>query len=278
MEGSHAGRIRTTPQGWCRRAFTCRCHAGLSGDEIERCCVSGLEQVCGSTERLNSWLRRGTATHVVAAVTLAVVWLAPAIGQTAGTARPDAPTAGTSDRATADRFRREGKLDEADRALTALLADEPENASLWFARGEVRALQGRHINAAADFSAAVRYAPQHARAYAARSEQLRLLGALPRAIEDATAAIRIDPRFAQAYAARAYALQRLGRNAEAHRDADTALEHDAVNPLALLARGLARERPEPDAARRDIERALALGLQSPVATAALLRLGGPARR
>lgn len=231
--------------------------------------MNGFEHDCDGVERQ----RRQAAARVVAGAALAVLWLAPAQAQTTDTAQSGAAAVTATNQTPAEHLKRDGRLDEAERALTARLADEPENAALWFSRGEVRALQGRHIHAAADFSAALRYAPRNASAYAARSEQLRLLGALPRAIEDASAAIQIDPRFAQAYAARAYALQRLGRNAEALRDADAALEHDAANVLALLARGLARERTEPDAARRDIERAVELGLQSPVAAAALVRLG-----
>ncbi|MBV1696297.1 MAG: tetratricopeptide repeat protein [Hyphomicrobiales bacterium] len=251
-----------------------------SVNEIERWCVSGFEHDRNGAKRLRPRRRRVAAACLIWAASL-VLWVSPAMAQTTGAAQPGAASSGVREETLserAERLKRGGRLDDADRALTTLLADEPENAAHWFSRGEVRALQGRHIHAAADFSAALRYAPQNARAFAARSEQLRLLGALPRAIEDATAAIGIDPRFAQAYAARAYALQRLGRNAEALRDAESALQLDGSTALALLARGLARERPDPAAARRDIERAVELGLQSPVATAALQRLSGTTRR
>lgn len=242
--------------------------------------MTGFEHDALGAKRLRRARRREAAARLIWAVSL-VLWASPAMTQTAGPAQHGAASSGARDEtltARAERSKRDGRLDDADRALTTLLAHEPENAAHWLARGEVRALQGRHIHAAADFSAALRYAPQDARAYAARSEQLRLLGALPRAIEDATAAIRLDPRFAQAYAARAYALQRLGRNVEALRDAESALQLDGSTALALLARGLARERPDPASARRDIQRAVELGLQSPVATAALQRLSGTTRR
>jgi tetratricopeptide (TPR) repeat protein len=242
--------------------------------------VTGFKTDRHDAKRLHARCRLGAAACTIAAASFSLFFSA-AMAQVSSQPQPGTASASAREETLierAQRFKRDGRLDDADRTLTTLLADEPENAAHWFARGEVRALQGRHIQSAADFSVALRYAPQNARAYAARSEQLRRLGALPRAIEDATAAIRIDPQFAPAYAARAYALQRLGRNVEAVRDAQTALQLDAGNALALLARGLARERPEPAAARRDIERAAELGLQSPVATAALRRLGATTPR
>jgi tetratricopeptide (TPR) repeat protein len=176
--------------------------------------------------------------------------------------------------ARAAQYQASGRPLDALSDLSGALAADPKNAVLWTKRGDVRAGLGQRIRSAADYSVALKYDPKSVPALLGRGEQFRLLGALQKSVEDMSAVLAIDPRSSSALAARAYANERLGRVDGALKDADEALKLDANATLALLARGLARQTTDKAAAVGDLRRVLQLDPKSPVAAAALKKLGG----
>lgn len=166
-----------------------------------------------------------------------------------------------------------GRPRDALEDLSRALAADPQNADLWTKRGDVRAGLGQRIRAAADYAVALKYEPRSVPALLGRGEQFRLLGALKRSVEDLTSALALEPRSSGALAARAYAHERLGKTADALADAEAALKIDPDATLAILARGLARRSTDKAAAVIDLKRVLQLDPKSPVAAAALKKLG-----
>ena len=112
-----------------------------------------------------------------------------------------------SDRTASEAFALLGqrKFDDALRAFTNILANDPENVDALFGRGFAFLEKNHPDSAIADFGWAVRSAPDFAAAYRQRGRAYAMMGDYYGAVADATEAIRLNPDFAMAYFDRAEA-------------------------------------------------------------------------
>lgn len=123
-----------------------------------------------------------------------------------------------------------GDLEGAEELFGRLIAEQPENASLWSNRGSVRVSLEKFEEAASDLSEAVKLAPLAPVPFLNRAIAFEALGRFQEAIDDCKAAIVNDPNEYAAWF-------NLGNVYARVEDYDRSL--DAYTRAALLAPGIA---------------------------------------
>ena len=185
-----------------------------------------------------------------------------------------------------------GEIDRAEVPLSRAVALDPRRFWAWFALGICHSDQGRHHDAAHDFSVCTTLAPGFAWPHLNRGLALARSGRLLEARVAYDRALELDPDFAEALVdralvdlelddpaqalrdldraiglgrrapavltARAEALARLGRRDEAERAYSEVIPGNPADPIALVARGFFRLGGDPAGAEEDFGRALDL--------------------
>jgi serine/threonine protein kinase/tetratricopeptide (TPR) repeat protein len=185
-----------------------------------------------------------------------------------------------------------GDLTRAEESLRQAVELDPRSFWAWFALGHCHFEQGRPIDAAGDFAACIAIEPKFAWPHFNRGLSLARAGRLQAAVGEYKQALKANPRFAEAWVNQALANLELGRLAAADRsmaeayalgrrepavlaawaeikarrgdrnDAeslfDRLLEESPKDPMLLTARGVFRVASNPDGARADLRRALAI--------------------
>jgi tetratricopeptide (TPR) repeat protein len=108
--------------------------------------------------------------------------------------------------------------------LAALLADLPNEESLYLRRGRIQAQLGHWQEAVGDFSRAIDLATQDRGVWFSRGEAYLRLADPPKAVLDFTRAIELEPNHAWAWHNRGHANERLGRWDEAFADFSKSIE------------------------------------------------------
>ena len=163
-------------------------------------------------------------------------------------------------------------LDESEGVLEKLL-NGPEKAAVvgsapgreeavierLFQLGQSRFLHGKYQQAAAYFTAALKFNPTDARLYAHRGDAYRLQGEYERALADFHTALRLDPSNPSALVHRANAYHLSGEQEQALADCAAALELHPNNPAAYRIRaGAYSELGRYDLALADLTEVIAL--------------------
>ena len=163
----------------------------------------------------------------------------------------DSCTALIDDPATADADRLEArvvramarhKAGESDKALDELghvIADDPNPAHAYRARGEILRQQRKTVEAFDALNQAIRLEPDNAEGYETRANIFNNAGKYDRAIEDYDEALRLKPDFAMAYADRAAAWYFKGDYQKAIADDDQAIKLDPNRAQTYTNRGVA---------------------------------------
>ena len=107
-----------------------------------------------------------------------------------------------------------------------------------FQLGQSRFLHGKYQQAAAYFTAALKFNPTDARLYAHRGDAYRLQGEYERALADFHTALRLDPSNPSALVHRANAYHLSGEQEQALADCAAALELHPNNPAAYRIRAV----------------------------------------
>jgi serine/threonine protein kinase/Tfp pilus assembly protein PilF len=192
---------------------------------------------------------------------------------------------------------KEGEYRKAVPHLWRATQDDPAMFSAWFVRGNAHLALGQAEFAAECFSACIALRPEFAPAWYQRSLAYARLHFHDRALADCDRAIDLDPDFARAYIHRAAVRQaldrwddsladlervakcsycpsqvfflrarvrdKLGDRAGAAEDFAHGLKTEPTDEVSYLARAVALEGREPNAALADVERALKLNPVSP---------------
>ncbi|MEE4381120.1 MAG: tetratricopeptide repeat protein, partial [Pseudomonadales bacterium] len=108
-----------------------------------------------------------------------------------------------------------GRLDDARRALDALLEAQPEDVEAHYTRAVVHRYAGRIDAARADLETVKRLVPNHGRAHQEEGHLLRALGDLEGAAAAYGRATRLNPALEASFRARLELLEQLGRASEA---------------------------------------------------------------
>jgi tetratricopeptide (TPR) repeat protein len=125
----------------------------------------------------------------------------------------------------------------AESGLDEAVAARPESPDAWSARGAWRHRQGRFVDAAADFTEALRLAPGDAALLRQRAAARLRCGNAEEAIEDYSASLRAEPTNLEALTGRAQARESLGDHEGAAADFTEALRHDPKNEHLYFGRG-----------------------------------------
>jgi tetratricopeptide (TPR) repeat protein len=134
----------------------------------------------------------------------------------------------------------QGNLTETIADYTEAIRLNPQDAEAYNFRGITRAAQGDLQGAIADFDEAIHLDPQYADAYYNRGIARADLGDLESAITDYTEAIRLNPQHASAYRNRGLARADLGDLEGAIADYTEAISLNPQNATAYEDRGIAR--------------------------------------
>lgn len=134
---------------------------------------------------------------------------------------------------------------------------EPQNPDMFIARGCVYISMGDLTSAVADFDRAIAVKPTDAMAYANRGAAYSKMGDVQRAIADYSSAIQYEPRYANSYANRAYAYYKIGEYEKGLADCDKAIKLRPEDANAYCNRGHCRAAlGDADGAAADFRRAL----------------------
>ena len=126
------------------------------------------------------------------------------------------------------------KVDDRIRACTRALAanvNPSHTAGLHQQRGELYSSIGQHLDALADFDAAMRMGRTDANAYIQRCFSNKALGHLDRALADCNAAIIMDDQRAQYYSLRGDIYMAMGDLKKAQSNYDVAINYDQWSGL-----------------------------------------------
>ena len=158
----------------------------------------------------------------------------------------------------------QGRLEEAWRAFSEVIAADPANAMAFHLRGLVYLQAGQAQEAIGDLRQAVLLNPRDAVGHSNLAGALREAGAYDEALASGERAIGLDPAFAEAYLHCGNALLDLARPAEALARYDQAIARQPKDPRPHSNRGAALRSLNrlPDAAR-SYERAMALDPVTP---------------
>jgi Caspase domain/Tetratricopeptide repeat len=146
---------------------------------------------------------------------------------------PDKPVEKT-DMALAD--------DPTIKSLTAKLADNPDDGSALYRRGQVYASKGAYDLAINDFNESLRLNPRDVEAFNNRCWARTVIGDLQAALKDCNEALRLRPNFVDALDSRGLVNLKSGQTKNAIADFDAALRINPRLTSSLYGRGLAKQR------------------------------------
>lgn len=132
--------------------------------------------------------------------------------------------------------------DPTIKALTAKLADNPDDAGALYRRGQVYASKGAYELAIKDFSDSIRLNPKDVEAYNNRCWARTVIGDLQPALKDCNEALRLRPNFVDALDSRGLVNLKNGQTKNAIVDFDAALKINPRLTSSLYGRGLAKQR------------------------------------
>ncbi len=132
--------------------------------------------------------------------------------------------------------------DPTIKSLTSKLADNPDDASALYRRGQVYASKGAYQLAVNDFTASLRLNPKDVEAYNNRCWARTVIGDLQSALRDCNEALRLRPNFVDALDSRGLVNLKSGQTKNAIADFDAALKINPRLTSSLYGRGLAKQR------------------------------------
>jgi hypothetical protein len=138
----------------------------------------------------------------------------------------------------------EGSLadDPTIKSLTAKLADNPDDASALYRRGQVYASKGAYSLAIRDFDDSLRLNPKDVEAFNNRCWARTVIGDLQAALKDCNEALRLRPNFVDALDSRGLVNLKSGQTKNAIADFDAALKINPRLTSSLYGRGIAKQR------------------------------------
>jgi lipoprotein NlpI len=128
------------------------------------------------------------------------------------------------------------------KSLTAKLADNPDDASALYRRGQVYASKGAYSLAIKDFDGSIRLNPKDVEAFNNRCWARSVIGELQAALKDCNEALRLRPNFVDALDSRGLVNLKSGQTKNAIADFDAALKINPRLTSSLYGRGLAKQR------------------------------------
>jgi lipoprotein NlpI len=128
------------------------------------------------------------------------------------------------------------------KSLTAKLADNPDDASALYRRGQVYASKGAYSLAIKDFDGSIRLNPKDVEAFNNRCWARTVMGDLQAALRDCNEALRLRPNFVDALDSRGLVNLKSGQTKNAIADFDAALKINPRLTSSLYGRGLAKQR------------------------------------
>jgi Caspase domain/Tetratricopeptide repeat len=132
--------------------------------------------------------------------------------------------------------------DPTIKSLTAKLADNPDDASALYRRGQVYASKGAYNLALSDFDGSLRLNPKDVEAFNNRCWVRTVIGDLQAALKDCNEALRLRPNFVDALDSRGLVNLKSGMTKNAIADFDAALKINPRLTSSLYGRGLAKKR------------------------------------
>jgi Flp pilus assembly protein TadD len=132
--------------------------------------------------------------------------------------------------------------DPTIKSLTAKLADNPDDQSALYRRGQVYASKGAYNLAITDFDGSIRLNPKDVEAYNNRCWARTVIGDLQAALKDCNEALRLRPNFVDALDSRGLVNLKSGQSKNAIADFDAALKINPRLTSSLYGRGLAKKR------------------------------------
>jgi hypothetical protein len=128
------------------------------------------------------------------------------------------------------------------KSLTAKLADNPDDASALYRRGQVYASKGAYNLAIKDFDGSIKLNPKDVEAFNNRCWARTVIGDLQAALKDCNEALRLRPNFVDALDSRGLVNLKSGQTKNAIADFDAALKINPRLTSSLYGRGLAKQR------------------------------------
>jgi Caspase domain/Tetratricopeptide repeat len=128
------------------------------------------------------------------------------------------------------------------KTLTAKLADNPDDGSALYRRGQVYASKGAYDLAINDFNESLRLNPRDVEAFNNRCWARTVIGDLQAALKDCNEALRLRPNFVDALDSRGLVNLKSGQAKNAIADFDAALKINPRLTSSLYGRGLAKQR------------------------------------
>jgi hypothetical protein len=132
--------------------------------------------------------------------------------------------------------------DPTIKSLTAKLADNPDDQSALYRRGQVYASKGAYSLAIRDFDDSIRLNPKDVEAFNNRCWARTVIGDLQAALRDCNEALRLRPNFVDALDSRGLVNLKSGMTKNAISDFDAALRINPRMTSSLYGRGLAKRR------------------------------------
>lgn len=128
------------------------------------------------------------------------------------------------------------------KTLSARIAENPDDASALYRRGQVYASKGAYSLAIRDFDDTIRLSPKDVEAYNNRCWARTVVGDLQSALRDCNEALRLRPNFVDALDSRGLLNLKSGQTKNAIADFDAALKINPRLTSSLYGRGLAKQR------------------------------------
>ncbi len=150
------------------------------------------------------------------------------------------------------------RFEEAEVCYSVCIPMWPESYVGPFYRGLARLQKGQFQEAADDFSLALERSPKLTSAFMNRAAALTELKDYARAEADLTKAIELGATQSRLYLLRADLRRRLHRLADAEADLAEGLQRTPTDELSWVQRGLAQAKSNPQAALKDLKKALEL--------------------
>jgi Tfp pilus assembly protein PilF len=132
--------------------------------------------------------------------------------------------------------------DPTIKSLTQKLADNPDDQSALYRRGQVYASKGAYSLAIKDFDESIRINPKDVEAFNNRCWARTVIGDLQAALKDCNEALRLRPNFVDALDSRGLVNLKSGQAKNAIADFDAALKINPRLTSSLYGRGLAKQR------------------------------------
>jgi hypothetical protein len=132
--------------------------------------------------------------------------------------------------------------DPTIKSLTARIADNPDDVSALYRRGQVYASKGAYSLAIKDFDDTIRINPRDVEALNNRCWARTVVGDLQAALRDCNEALRLRPNFVDALDSRGLVNLKSGATRNAIIDFDAALRINPRLTSSLYGRGLAKQR------------------------------------